>query len=61
MLQPRNIIPIPGMNEVKNLIEINPSQPVLALYPGTTCFYRAKVVSPPFKASILIFRSLKYI
>ncbi|KAI8365717.1 SGF29 tudor-like domain-containing protein [Blakeslea trispora] len=49
MLQPRNVIPIPSGEEAKHLVELNPGQDVLALYPGTTCFYRAKVISPPSK------------
>ncbi|KAG2211315.1 hypothetical protein INT46_009217 [Mucor plumbeus] len=49
MLQPRNVIPIPNVDEAKGLSEINTGQDVLALYPGTTCFYRAKVAAPPSK------------
>ncbi|CEP17297.1 hypothetical protein [Parasitella parasitica] len=49
MLQPRNVIPIPNVDEAKGLSEINAGQDVLALYPGTTCFYRAKVAAPPSK------------
>ncbi|GAN05138.1 SAGA-associated factor 29 homolog [Mucor ambiguus] len=49
MLQPRNVIPIPNVDEAKGLTEINMGQDVLALYPGTTCFYRAKVAAPPSK------------
>ncbi|KAF1803001.1 SGF29 tudor-like domain-containing protein [Mucor lusitanicus] len=49
MLQPRNVIPIPNVDEAKGLTEINTGQDVLALYPGTTCFYRAKVAAPPSK------------
>ncbi|KAI8638770.1 SGF29 tudor-like domain-containing protein [Parasitella parasitica] len=49
MLQPRNVIPIPNVDEAKGLSEISTGQDVLALYPGTTCFYRAKVAAPPSK------------
>lgn len=54
MLQPRNVIPIPNVDEAKGLSEINMGQDVLALYPGTTCFYRAKVAAPPSKVSFVI-------
>lgn len=53
MLQPRNVIPIPNVDEAKGLTEINTGQDVLALYPGTTCFYRAKVAAPPSKVSLV--------
>ncbi|CAO3675417.1 unnamed protein product [Rhizopus stolonifer] len=49
MLQPRNVIPIPNVNEVMALAELGTGEDVLALYPGTTCFYKAKVVAPPSK------------
>ncbi|KAI8061229.1 SGF29 tudor-like domain-containing protein [Thamnidium elegans] len=49
MLQPRNVIRIPDADEAKSHAELNPGQDVLALYPGTTCFYRAKIVSTPTK------------
>lgn len=54
MLQPRNIIPIPDADEAKGHTELNPGQDVLALYPGTTCFYRAKIVSAPSKVKLNI-------
>ncbi|KAI9485613.1 MAG: SGF29 tudor-like domain-containing protein [Benjaminiella poitrasii] len=50
MLQPRNVIPIPDVSDAKEtLVELKPGQEVLALYPGTTCFYRAKLIASPFK------------
>ncbi|KAI8988903.1 SGF29 tudor-like domain-containing protein [Pilobolus umbonatus] len=49
MLQPRNVIPIPNTDETKRLTEFSPGQDVLALYPTTTCFYRAKVIATPSK------------
>ncbi|GAA5804263.1 hypothetical protein HPULCUR_009750 [Helicostylum pulchrum] len=49
MLQPRNVIRIPDADEAKSHAELNPGQDILALYPGTTCFYRAKIVSTPTK------------
>lgn len=49
MLQPRNVIPIPDADEAKSHAELNPGQDILALYPGTTCFYRAKVIATPTK------------
>jgi hypothetical protein len=51
MLQTKNIIPIPDVTEAKGFLEMMTGQPVLALYPGTTCFYRAKVVSQPSKVN----------
>ncbi|KAI7892104.1 SGF29 tudor-like domain-containing protein [Mucor mucedo] len=51
MLQPRNVIPIPDADEARNYTELNPGQDILALYPGTTCFYRAKVIAAPTKVS----------
>lgn len=53
MLQPRNVIPIPDADEARGYPELNQGQDVLALYPGTTCFYRAKVVTTPTKVSIV--------
>lgn len=48
MLPPRNVIAVPAPADVKSIPGIAPDQVVLALYPGTTCFYRAIVVhSPP--------------
>jgi SAGA-associated factor 29 len=58
MLQPRNVIPIPDTDEAKELEELNPGLDVLALYPGTTCFYRAKVIAPPSKVSFILFGSM---
>lgn len=55
MLQPRNVIPIPDVNESKGLIELNSGQDVLALYPGTTCFYRAKVAAAPSKVFCILY------
>ncbi|KAI9262045.1 SGF29 tudor-like domain-containing protein [Sporodiniella umbellata] len=49
MLQPRNVIPIPHLSEMMALPELDTGEDVLALYPGTTCFYKAKVVAPPSK------------
>lgn len=49
MLPPRYVIPIPNSDEAKAATEIQAHQDVLALYPGTTCFYKATVVSPPSK------------
>ncbi|KAG0737491.1 hypothetical protein G6F57_004078 [Rhizopus arrhizus] len=49
MLQPRNVIPIPNASEARVLAELDIGQDVLALYPGTTCFYKAKVIEPPSK------------
>lgn len=54
MLQPRNVIPIPDEDEAKGLLELNPGQDVLALYPGTTCFYRAKVIAAPSKVVLYL-------
>ncbi|CAO3589813.1 unnamed protein product [Absidia cylindrospora] len=47
MLPPRNIIAVPEPADLKSIPELNTGQDVLALYPGTTCFYRAIVVHPP--------------
>jgi hypothetical protein len=52
MLQPRNVIRVPHRDEAKALPEYNTGHDVLALYPGTTCFYRAKVMAPPSKVSV---------
>lgn len=52
MLQPRNVIPIPNASEARGLAELDIGQDVLALYPGTTCFYKAKVIEPPSKVKI---------
>lgn len=51
LLPPRNVIPVPDSHETKQLPEFGIGQDVLALYPGTTCFYKATVVLPPNKAS----------
>ncbi|KAI9307270.1 SGF29 tudor-like domain-containing protein, partial [Cunninghamella echinulata] len=48
-LQPRNVIPIPTAGDPDFLPEIHVGQDVLALYPGTTCFYRATVAQTPNK------------
>ncbi|CAO3607142.1 unnamed protein product [Cunninghamella echinulata] len=50
-LQPRNVIPIPTASDLDFLPEIHIGQDVLALYPGTTCFYRATVVHTPNKVN----------
>lgn len=55
MLQPRNVIPIPNVNEVMALAELGTGEDVLALYPGTTCFYKAKVVAPPSKVRPFVY------
>ncbi|KAI8990171.1 SGF29 tudor-like domain-containing protein [Pilobolus umbonatus] len=49
MLPPRYVIPIPNSDEAKVSTEIQAHQNVLALYPGTTCFYKATVITPPSK------------
>ncbi|CAO3638216.1 unnamed protein product [Cunninghamella blakesleeana] len=48
-LQPRNVIPIPTTSDLEYLPEINVGEDVLALYPGTTCFYSATIVQTPSK------------
>jgi hypothetical protein len=52
MLQPRNVIRVPHRDEARALPEYNTGHDVLALYPGTTCFYRAKVMASPSKVSV---------
>ncbi|SAL98106.1 hypothetical protein [Absidia glauca] len=47
MLLPRQLIPIPDRNDHRP--EYPTGRHVLALYPGTTCFYKAIVVVPPSK------------
>ncbi|KAI8336538.1 SGF29 tudor-like domain-containing protein [Chlamydoabsidia padenii] len=47
MMPPRNVLAVPAPSDLKNIPEMSPNQDVLALYPGTTCFYRAIVVHPP--------------
>jgi hypothetical protein len=49
MLSPRYVIPVPSFEEAESLPEIPAQQDVLALYPGTTCFYKATVIAPPSK------------
>ncbi|KAI8369365.1 SGF29 tudor-like domain-containing protein [Radiomyces spectabilis] len=49
MLQPRNVIPVPDGDEMRNFPETSAGLDVLALYPGTTCFYKATVIAPPSK------------
>ncbi|KAI8579301.1 hypothetical protein K450DRAFT_272084 [Umbelopsis ramanniana AG] len=49
LVPPKNVIPIPSVAEVRQLPEIPAHTDVLALYPGTTCFYNAIVVTPPSK------------
>ncbi|RUS24392.1 SGF29 tudor-like domain-containing protein [Jimgerdemannia flammicorona] len=49
MVPIKSVIPIPNESEVRLLPEIPPNQDVLALYPGTTCFYKATVVVSPSK------------
>ncbi|CAO3594091.1 unnamed protein product [Absidia cylindrospora] len=44
MLPPKNVIAVPEPADLKNIPESTPGQVVLALYPGTTCFYRATVI-----------------
>ncbi|KAG1152644.1 hypothetical protein G6F37_005780 [Rhizopus arrhizus] len=50
MLSPKYLIPVPTPKEAENAPEIPANQDVLALYPGTTCFYKAIVISPPNKS-----------
>ncbi|KAL1919338.1 uncharacterized protein VTP21DRAFT_2031 [Calcarisporiella thermophila] len=47
MLNPRHVLPIPNENE--DYPEFAAGSDVLALYPSTTCFYKAKVITPPSK------------
>ncbi|KAI9491600.1 SGF29 tudor-like domain-containing protein [Zychaea mexicana] len=49
LLPPRNVIPVPDGRDTRNLPELSAGQDVLALYPGTTCFYKATVILPPNK------------
>ncbi|KAI8061679.1 SGF29 tudor-like domain-containing protein [Gongronella butleri] len=46
-LSARQLIPIPSKADVRH--EMPAGKHVLALYPGTTCFYKAVIVSPPSK------------
>ncbi|KAI8821666.1 SGF29 tudor-like domain-containing protein [Fimicolochytrium jonesii] len=49
---PRDLIPLPATDtEIAKKQIIARDKPVLALYPGTTCFYRGRVKSGPTKAS----------
>ncbi|KAI7895707.1 SGF29 tudor-like domain-containing protein [Mucor mucedo] len=50
MLPPRYVIPVKSSEEAKLSPEIPSRQDVLALYPGTTCFYKATVIAPPSKS-----------
>ncbi|KAI9316031.1 SGF29 tudor-like domain-containing protein [Dichotomocladium elegans] len=43
----RSVITVPDSYEIRQLPEIKIGQDVLALYPGTTCFYKATVILPP--------------
>ncbi|RUO96512.1 SGF29 tudor-like domain-containing protein [Jimgerdemannia flammicorona] len=54
MVPIKSVIPIPNESEVRLLPEIPPNQDVLALYPGTTCFYKATVVVSPSKVGCLL-------
>ncbi|CAO3611869.1 unnamed protein product [Cunninghamella echinulata] len=47
MLPPKQVIPIPERIDHRN--EFAPGKHVLALYPGTTCFYKAIVITSPSK------------
>jgi hypothetical protein len=49
MLSPRYVIPVLSSEAAKSSPEIPAQQDVLALYPGTTCFYKAIVIAPPSK------------
>lgn len=44
---------MPDGNESQHLPEVPAGQDVLALYPGTTCFYKATVILPPNKVALL--------
>ncbi|KAF7725388.1 hypothetical protein EC973_009656 [Apophysomyces ossiformis] len=48
MVPPRNVIAVPEPDEVHEA-EISAGSDVLALYPHTTCFYKATVIAPPSK------------
>ncbi|KAI9480831.1 MAG: SGF29 tudor-like domain-containing protein [Benjaminiella poitrasii] len=50
MLSPRYVIPVRSSEEARSLPEIPAQKDVLALYPGTTCFYKAIVIAPPSKS-----------
>jgi len=49
VLPPKSIIPIASQQEVASQPEIKTGEDVLALYPGTTCFYKATVMVQPSK------------
>jgi hypothetical protein len=53
MLPPRYVIPVKTSEDAKLSSEIPAQQDVLALYPGTTCFYKAIVIAPPSKVIIV--------
>ncbi|KAI8329399.1 SGF29 tudor-like domain-containing protein [Chlamydoabsidia padenii] len=57
MLLPRQLIPIPDRNEHRP--EYPTGHLVLALYPGTTCFYKAIVMVPPTKVRLNIVNGIK--
>jgi len=52
MLSPRYVIPVLSSEAAKSSPEIPAQQDVLALYPGTTCFYKATVIAPPSKVIV---------
>ncbi|KAI8913991.1 SGF29 tudor-like domain-containing protein [Powellomyces hirtus] len=49
---PKDIVPLLTEQEVARRPVFQKEHKVLALYPGTTCFYRAKVKTPPHKGSL---------
>lgn len=53
MLPPRYVIPVKSSEEAKLSPETPAYQDVLALYPGTTCFYKATVIAPPSKVNLV--------
>ncbi|KAI9278516.1 SGF29 tudor-like domain-containing protein [Phascolomyces articulosus] len=55
-IPPRNVIPVPDGRDIRNVPEIGTGQDVLALYPGTTCFYKATVILPPSKNKDITYR-----
>ncbi|CAG8693669.1 10530_t:CDS:2, partial [Acaulospora morrowiae] len=46
----KNVIEIPNQGEMR-IPEFPQSHTVIALYPSTTCFYKAVVVTPPSKST----------
>ncbi|CAG8526511.1 15936_t:CDS:2 [Acaulospora colombiana] len=46
----KNVIEIPNQGDMRTP-EFPQSHTVIALYPGTTCFYKAVVVKPPEKSN----------